>query len=194
MTVVLRYNEGRDPGHPVSRRSRRASPAAAPPASSSGCGARLFRQCLAGRGTLRFPLEPLVAWLHKRRVPRIAGAGLLLALILGFSGWGAYRLRDDAVQAIDALPEVARRARELVWSQDGSGPAGRVRQAAEELQRLPQEEKPETSSRGTPQREEQPAAGSTAIEWVQRGVGSVVSLAGHIDQWRLTRGAFSHPT
>ena len=128
---------------------------------------------------ISYALEPLVAWMHKRRVPRIAGAGLLLALILGLSGWGAYSLRDDAVQAIEALPEVARRARELVWSQNGSGPTERLRQAAEELQRSPQEEKPETSTRNTPE-QEQPSGGSTAIEWLQRGVGSVLALAGHI--------------
>jgi hypothetical protein len=34
---------------------------------------------------ISYALEPIVAWLHKRRVPRIAGAGLLLAFILGFS-------------------------------------------------------------------------------------------------------------
>ena len=129
---------------------------------------------------ISYALEPVVAWMHKRRVPRIAGAGLLLALILGCSGWGAYSLRDDALQAIDALPEVARRARELVWSQNGSGPAERVRQAAEELQRSPQEEKSKTSTSNTPDQEEQPAGGSAMIEWVQRGVGSVLALAGHI--------------
>jgi predicted PurR-regulated permease PerM len=129
---------------------------------------------------ISYALEPLVAWMHKRRVPRIAGAGLLLALILGFSGWGAYSLRDDALQAIDALPEVARRVRELVWSRGGSGPAVRVRQAAEELQRSPQEEKPETSTGNTPDQEQKPAGGSTTTEWIQRGVGSVLALAGHI--------------
>ena len=129
---------------------------------------------------ISYALEPVVAWMHKRRVPRIAGAGLLLALILGLSGWGAYSLRNDALQAIEALPEVARRARELVWSQNGSGPAERVRQAAEELQRSPQEEKSKTSTTNTPDPEEQPAGRSTMIEWVQRGVGSVLALAGHI--------------
>jgi predicted PurR-regulated permease PerM len=129
---------------------------------------------------ISYALEPVVAWMHKRRVPRIAGAGLLLALILGLSGWGAYSLRDDALQAIEALPEVARRAREVVWSQNGSGPAERVRQAAEELQRSPQEEKSQTSTTITPDQEEQPAGRSTMIEWVQRGVGSVLALAGHI--------------
>jgi predicted PurR-regulated permease PerM len=129
---------------------------------------------------ISYALEPLVAWLHKRRVPRLAGAGILLAVILGFSGWGAYSLRDDALQAIEALPEVARRARELAWSQGGTGPAERVRQAAEELQRSAQEAKPVTPTRNTPDQGQAPAGGTTTTEWLQRGVGSVLALAGHI--------------
>lgn len=128
---------------------------------------------------ISYALEPLVAWMHRRRMPRIAGASLLLGLILALSAWGAYSLRDDAVQAIEALPEVARRAREMVWSQGGSGPAEQVRQAAQELQRSPQQEKPETSTPSTAAQQET-GGGSTAISWVQRGVGSVLALAGHI--------------
>jgi predicted PurR-regulated permease PerM len=129
---------------------------------------------------ISYALEPVVAWLHKRRVPRMAGAGLLLALILGFSGWGAYNLREDALQAIETLPEVARRARELVWAQGGSGPAERIRQAAEELRRSPQDEKSDAPTGNASVQQQKPSDGSTTVEWVQRGVGSIVALAGHI--------------
>src|SRR5688572_7982283 len=81
-----------------------------------------------------YALEPVVAWLAKRHVPRIAGAGVLIALILGVLGWGAYSLRDDALRAIETLPEVARRARELIWSQNESAPGDHVRRAAKVLQ------------------------------------------------------------
>ena len=40
-------------------------------------------------------LEPVVAWLARHRVPRVAGAGVLLALILGLSGWGVARQRVE---------------------------------------------------------------------------------------------------
>jgi predicted PurR-regulated permease PerM len=88
-------------------------------------------------------------------------------------------LRDDALQVIEALPEVARRARELVSAQ-GSGPAERVRQAAEELQRSSQDQRPDERTGNASDQPQKPAGVSTTIEWVQRGVGSVLALAGHI--------------
>ena len=126
---------------------------------------------------ISYALEPVVAWLARHRVPRMAGAGVLLALILGLSGWGAYSLRDDALQAIEALPETARRARELVWSQNGSGPGSRIREAVEELRGPTEADHAETSRR---EGQEEPLAGSSMTEWVQRGVGSVLVLAGNI--------------
>jgi predicted PurR-regulated permease PerM len=142
---------------------------------------------------ISYALEPIVAWLHRWHVPRIAGAGLLLAAILALTGWGAYSLRDDAIEAFEALPEVARRAREMVWSQTASGPGGRVRQAAEELSGSPASEK--TGGSGATQSNQQQSAGSGATQsnqqqspvgvsaltgFVQRAVGSIVALAGHI--------------
>ena len=129
---------------------------------------------------ISYMLEPVVAWMHRWRIPRIAGAGFLLALILAFAGWGTYSLRDDTVEAFEALPEVARRARELVWSQGESGPGQRVREAAEELQRPPQSGKADLPT-GTPGAQEQSSAGGSVIaQWLQRAVGSVLALAGHI--------------
>lgn len=127
---------------------------------------------------ISYALEPVVAWMARQHIPRMAGAGLLLALLLALSGWGAYSLRDDALQAIEALPETARRVRELVWSQSGSGPGRQVRQAAEELRGSePADQAKKPVNTEPPQ--ETPAAGSMS-EWVQRGVGSVLALAGHI--------------
>ncbi len=127
---------------------------------------------------ISYALEPVVAWMAQHRIPRVAGAGLLLALILGLSGWGMYSLRDDALQAIEALPEAARRARELVWSQSGSGPGRQVRQAAEELRGSEQADQAKKSGE-TESPQKTPAVGSMS-EWVQRGVGSVLALAGHV--------------
>jgi predicted PurR-regulated permease PerM len=124
---------------------------------------------------LSYALEPVVAWLHRHHVPRLLGAGLLLLSTLALTGWGAYRLRDDAVQAVEALPEVARRARELVWSQSEGSPARHIQAAVEELQGG---SAPPAAGATPP--EPISAATSAAAGWVQRGVGSIVALAGHV--------------
>ena len=82
---------------------------------------------------ISYALEPVVAWLHRRRLPRVAGASVLLISIVSLTGWGVYSLRDDAVEAFEALPEIARRARVLVWSQGESSPGQRLKEAAEQL-------------------------------------------------------------
>jgi predicted PurR-regulated permease PerM len=126
---------------------------------------------------LSYALEPVVAWLHRHYVPRYLGAGLLLLSILSLTGWGAYSLRDDAVRALESLPEVARRARELVWSPGEAGPAQHIQAAVEELQQgSPQDAPPGKQSTPDPIS----AATSATAGWVQRGVGSIVALGGHV--------------
>jgi predicted PurR-regulated permease PerM len=137
-----------------------------------------------------YALEPVVAWLARRHVPRIAGAAVLLAAILGVLGWGVYSLRDDALQAVETLPEVARRARELVWSRSASGPGGHVRQAAQVLQgSSPDSSEPRPQGSSQQDRPPQAESGSAPQQspgvrsvsgLVQSAVGSVLALAGHL--------------
>lgn len=82
---------------------------------------------------ISYALEPAVAWLERLRIPRVLGATLLLLVFLGGTGWGVYALRDAATQAFEALPEAARRLREMVSSTGREGPLGQVREAAAEL-------------------------------------------------------------
>lgn len=113
---------------------------------------------------LSYALEPVVAWLARHRVPRLAGASLVMLVLLGLCGWGVYSLRDNAAAALEALPEAARRAREMVTSNTAAGPAASIQEAAGVLQ---------GKSAAGP-------ASSGAINAVQRGVGSLFSLAGHL--------------
>jgi hypothetical protein len=124
---------------------------------------------------LTYALEPVVAWMHRRRVPRIAGAGVLLTAILASVAWGAYSLRDDTVQAVEALSELARRTRELMSSQGASRAGQRVREAAEELRRPTQSPSGDANQAGPPTgtsgpREQSGAASSIVTQWVQQGV------------------------
>ena len=130
---------------------------------------------------LSYALEPVVAAMQRRRVPRIAGAGVLLTVILASAAWGAYSLRDDTFQAFEALPEVARRTRELMSSQGASRAGQRVREAAEELQRPDDAANQAGLPTGTSGPQGQSGAASNVVtQWVQQGVGSVLALAGHV--------------
>lgn len=129
---------------------------------------------------ISYALEPVVAWMHRRHIPRSAGAGFLLMGILALTGWGAYSLRDDAVQALEALPELARHAREMVWSQGEASPGERLRQAAEALQGPPQSASPDDPVGTSDSQDKSGAAGPAITEWVERGIGSVLALAGHL--------------
>jgi predicted PurR-regulated permease PerM len=121
---------------------------------------------------ISYMLEPIVAWLARHRLPRIVGTSVVLLTLLGLTGWGAYSLRDDAIQAINSLPEAARRAREMVLSQTGSGPGASIQQAAEELS--------SDSAGAKGQQPPQPDKNGRAAGLVQRGVSYVFALAGHL--------------
>src|SRR5688572_28749181 len=69
---------------------------------------------------ISYALEPVVAWLARYRMPRMAGTAVVLLVILAATGVGAYSLRDDARQLVEALPQATQRAREMVASQLGS--------------------------------------------------------------------------
>jgi predicted PurR-regulated permease PerM len=150
---------------------------------------------------ISYILEPVVAWLARHRLPRMAGASLLMLAVLAIAAWGAYSLRDDVTRAVESLPEAARRARELATSKLGSGAGASIQQAAAEL-RGGSESATSSSQSGASSSQAgrrgegsgvpsgagtaAPAqqSSSTGMEGiggvVQRGIGSLFALAGHI--------------
>src|SRR3989337_2416757 len=68
---------------------------------------------------ISYALAPVVSWLERHRLPRLAGAGLVLLIILGSSVAGAYVLRDDARELAATLPTTMQRAREDVLKRVG---------------------------------------------------------------------------
>jgi predicted PurR-regulated permease PerM len=158
---------------------------------------------------ISFMLEPVVAWLARHRMPRLAGTSVVMIALLGLAAWGTYSLRDEAIQAVEALPEAARRARELVMSQAGVGAGASIQQAADELSGGPAaadgnanqrsevtgttdqqqgtrssaavtEQASDTGQQPSQQPSGQGGSGAGIGTLVQRGVGSVFALAGHI--------------
>jgi predicted PurR-regulated permease PerM len=133
-------------------------------------------------------LEPVVAWLSRRHVPRLAGTCLLLLTVLGITGWGAYSLRDEVTAAIDSLPQAAKRAREMVTSRLGDGPAASIQRAAAALRGETTSSSGEQSPQPGPTDEtatvsSDAQAGGTisgVSGFIQRGIGSLFALVGHI--------------
>jgi predicted PurR-regulated permease PerM len=59
-----------------------------------------------------YTLYPVVDWLKACRIPRPAGAALVLAVLAGSLSWIAISLGDDASEMIKTLPESARKLRQ----------------------------------------------------------------------------------
>src|SRR5687768_3328052 len=70
---------------------------------------------------ISYALEPLVAWLNRHRVPRMAGTALVMVIVVAAIGAGTYALRDEAAELVQAVPKTVDRVRQVVLSQIGSG-------------------------------------------------------------------------
>jgi predicted PurR-regulated permease PerM len=83
-----------------------------------------------------YALRPLVDGLHAWRIPRAAGAALVLAALVGAVGWATFSLGDDAAAMIAKLPEAAHKVRQHVVEARSSGPSSlqKIQEAATELQ------------------------------------------------------------
>ena len=70
---------------------------------------------------ISYALSPAVTWLEHLHIPRLAGAGLVLAVILGLCGAGGYALRDEAKGFARSVPDALNRARQMVSATLESG-------------------------------------------------------------------------
>lgn len=66
-----------------------------------------------------YAFSPLINWLEVRRVPRWLSSALLLLVILGAMGGGAYSLRLEAVQLVEALPAAAQKLSRAFTNRSG---------------------------------------------------------------------------
>jgi predicted PurR-regulated permease PerM len=87
-----------------------------------------------------YALEPVVRWLTLIRVPRMAGAALVVMTLVGTLGWSGYSLSDDAGAVVAQLPDAVSKLRRIVRREPGEESAiTQVQKAAEELQRTADE-------------------------------------------------------
>lgn len=84
---------------------------------------------------ISYALEPVVVWLMRVHLPRVAAAALVIALFGGTIGYGVYSLSDDATSFVAQLPEAAQRLRHMIERDRSGGPIQQVQKAAQELQR-----------------------------------------------------------
>jgi len=83
-----------------------------------------------------YALRPVVDWLQARRVPRAAGAALVMAALVGGMVWVGHALSDDTAAMIETLPEAARKLRQTMSESRASGksPLQNMQEAANEIQ------------------------------------------------------------
>jgi predicted PurR-regulated permease PerM len=122
---------------------------------------------------ISYALAPLVTWLERHRIPRLAGAAVVLIAVVGLCGGGAYTLRDDARELARSVPQALRQARQMISSK--LVPAEAVIQHATEGT-----DTSESKSSGKTSELAVGTSGQMPGSFVQRSVGAVFSLAGHL--------------
>jgi predicted PurR-regulated permease PerM len=86
---------------------------------------------------ISYAVDPVVAALARRRVPRPAGAAVVLLLLVGACAWALYGLRFEAGTIVEQLPQAARRIRQHLESERPKTAVAieQVQKAANELQK-----------------------------------------------------------
>jgi predicted PurR-regulated permease PerM len=86
---------------------------------------------------ISYALEPVIAWLERRRVPRVLGAAVVLLSLVAGGAWLLYGLRFQATAIVEQLPQAARRLRQSVENDRPTAASAiqQVQKAATELER-----------------------------------------------------------
>ena len=85
-------------------------------------------------GTLMFyALDPIVDRLQKMGLHRALGAALVLAALLGTTGYGLWTLRDDVSAVIEELPRAAAEMRQSFRQQREPSAIDKLQEAAKEI-------------------------------------------------------------
>ena len=83
---------------------------------------------------MSYALTPIVDRMARLRIPRAAGAAILLSAILALMGWGAWALGDQTDALIDTVPQVSEKVRELSRrASDKTSTLERMQRVAAEL-------------------------------------------------------------
>ena len=128
---------------------------------------------------ISYALEPIVVWLMRIRIPRVAGAALVVTLLAGSLGYGAYVLSDDAAAIVAELPNAAVRLRMALRRDPQQGGAiQQVQKAAEELQKTADEAAGTNPAPRGVQRVQIEEPAIDVREYVSWGSANLITFAG----------------
>ena len=85
---------------------------------------------------IAYTLSPIVRWLERVHIPRLIGATIVTAALLGGMGATMFRLQDEFFNILDELPTLTQKVSKLVASAAGGegSTIQRVQKAAAELE------------------------------------------------------------
>jgi predicted PurR-regulated permease PerM len=129
-----------------------------------------------------YALTPLVNRMHAWRIPRAAGAALLLLAIAGGAGYTVYALGDDATAMVESLPDAARKLQRAMRGARGQpeGPIAKVQRAAAKLEQAAEvtaAAAPPVTSQGVPRVQVEPPRFSIKA-YLWSGTLGLVGLVG----------------
>ena len=109
---------------------------------------------------IAYTLDPLVVWLERIRIPRVAGTSLVMLVVIGALAFGTYSLRGQMQTIIEQLPEAANQL-STGLARLGKGQRGamqKIQTAASQL------EQAASQATGVPARSKKPATHVVVID------------------------------
>jgi predicted PurR-regulated permease PerM len=130
---------------------------------------------------ISYALEPIIAWLERRRVPRALSAAVVLLSLVAAGGWLLYGLRSQATAIVEQLPQAARRFRQSVENDRPTAASAiqQVQRAATELERAANAAAPPPPPAGI-QRVQVETPPINISDYVMWGSLGVVAAAGQL--------------
>ena len=112
-----------------------------------------------------YTLRPVVDWLQAVRIPRAAGAALVMAVLVSGVFWIGQSVGDQATSMLEKLPDAARKLRQNLSSARATAPTAlqNVQEAANELQGVAADVAQKPGTRPAPA----PASASNSTLWLR---------------------------
>jgi predicted PurR-regulated permease PerM len=132
---------------------------------------------------ISYALEPMVAWMERRRVPRALAAAAVLLTLVATGGWMLYGLRSQAAAFVEQLPQAATRLRQIVEHDRPTAASAiqQVQKAAAELEKAANAAAPApTPARVGVQRVQMETAPINVSDYVIWGSLGIVAASGQL--------------